>query len=77
MIPHQTTPLLRLSDWLAGFLPAQGNVGLAERMRGGCGALVGLLLTGWICAHVPGGGSSALLFIAPMGASAVGAFARR
>nr|WP_256476303.1 HPP family protein [Siccirubricoccus soli] len=47
---------------------------LTERVRGACGALLGLLLTGLICGRLDPGAASPLL-IAPLGASAVLLFA--
>lgn len=64
-----------LSNWFRGFVPAPMGASAAERLRGGCGALVGLLLTGLICTHAVGTGMAAPMLIAPMGASAVLLFA--
>ncbi|HWL79554.1 MAG TPA: HPP family protein [Roseomonas sp.] len=64
----------RVSDWLRGFMPAPVSVSLAERLRGCCGALLGLLLTGLVSRGTMGGMAAPML-IAPMGASAVLLFA--
>jgi len=57
----------RLLIWLHGFLPAPGNTRRTEQLRSGCGALIGLLLTGLICTRVPGFGLSTPMLIALMG----------
>ena len=64
-----------IREWLRGFAPAPMATSQRERLRGGIGALIGLLLTGFICTHAIGGGVAAPLLIAPMGASAVLLFA--
>lgn len=50
-------------------------ISLSERLRSGVGATVGILGTGLAAAAAIGGGSSAPILIAPMGASAVLLFA--
>ncbi|WP_426954393.1 HPP family protein [Muricoccus radiodurans] len=64
-----------LSAWLRSFLPAPMNASMAERLRGGGGALVGLLVTGLVCPWLMGPGSGMPVLIAPLGASAVLLFA--
>lgn len=64
-----------IRDWLRGFLPAPMSASAAERLRGCCGALIGLLLTGLTCTWAAGSAASLPLLIAPLGASAVLLFA--
>lgn len=47
----------------------------AERLRGSCGALTGLLVTGLICSRIAGPEGSFPMLMAPLGASAVLLFA--
>jgi CBS domain-containing membrane protein len=61
------------SAWLKGFRPAPLTVNASERFRAVIGALLGILITGVIC-RLAGHGTSPWL-IAPLGASAVLAFA--
>jgi len=59
-------------DWLRSFVPQPNTVPRTERMRAVAGALVGLVVTAILSemlAH--GGGTGALMLVAPMGASAV------
>ena len=62
-------------NWLAGFVPRPTTVGLTERLRASCGALLGILLTGLVSRWVVGADASFPLLVAPMGASAVLLFA--
>jgi CBS domain-containing membrane protein len=64
-----------MHDWLRAFLPAPLGAGIVERLRGCCGALAGLLLTGMICTPLAASGGASPLLIAPLGASAVLLFA--
>lgn len=61
--------------WLRAFLPAPMSTSTTERLRGCCGALVGILLTGLTCTRLAGPGTSLPMLIAPLGASAVLLFA--
>lgn len=65
----------RAGVWLRGFLPASLGVSGSERLRGCCGALTGLLLTGLLCGEILGAEAASPMLIAPMGASAVLLFA--
>lgn len=60
---------------LKRLLPALGPVSPAERLRACCGALIGLLVTGFVSRFALGGTADLPLLIAPMGASAVLLFA--
>ncbi|WEX75342.1 HPP family protein [Sinorhizobium numidicum] len=60
---------------LRRFIPSLVPVSHWERLRSCCGALVGILLTGFISTLAIGAGASLPLLIAPMGASAVLLFA--
>jgi CBS domain-containing membrane protein len=64
-----------IRDWLGAFLPAPMSASMAERLRGCCGALAGLLVTGLIGAQLAGQGATSPMLIAPLGASAVLLFA--
>ena len=61
------------SAWLKGFRPAPLTVDGSERFRAALGALLGILITGVLC-RLAGHGAATWL-IAPLGASAVLAFA--
>ncbi|MDX7949721.1 HPP family protein [Lichenihabitans sp. Uapishka_5] len=60
---------------LARLVPDLGEVSAAERLRASVGALLGLLVTGFVSRAAVGPGDSLPLLIAPMGASAVLLFA--
>ncbi|WP_427184459.1 HPP family protein [Bordetella bronchialis] len=66
-----------MSSWLkhalSAFAPAPVGASVRDRFHGALGALLGLLCTEWIARHVLGEANP--WFIAPMGASAVLAFA--
>ncbi|MCR0984658.1 HPP family protein [Roseomonas populi] len=66
-----------MRDWLRGFMPAPMGASLTERLRGCCGALAGLLVTGLVCTWLVGQGTfqGTPMLIAPLGASAVLLFA--
>lgn len=64
-----------MRDWLRAFLPAPLSTSIAERLRGCCGVLIGILLTGLICTRMAGPGTGLPMLIAPLGASAVLLFA--
>ncbi|MBC9177262.1 HPP family protein [Roseomonas ludipueritiae] len=64
-----------MRDWLWAFLPAPMNASLVERLRGCCGALAGLLVTGLACTWLVGSAGLPPVLIAPLGASAVLLFA--
>lgn len=59
-----------MKSWFKEFRPHRATVGVTEQLRGGAGALAGLLVTGAVVG-MWGSGVSPLLLIAPMGASAV------
>ena len=59
------------SPWLRSLLPAPPSVSRSERLRASAGALIGILLTGFVSAQMLGPTASALWLMAPMGASAV------
>lgn len=63
------TPLA--PSWFGRFLPAPTSVGSAEILRSSAGALLGILLTGFVSSLVLGPSAAAVWLIAPMGASAV------
>ena len=63
----------RLLSWLKGFRPAPLTVNASERFRAVIGALLGILITGVLCRAA--GHGAATWLIAPLGASAVLAFA--
>jgi CBS domain-containing membrane protein len=56
---------------LGQFIPGPGPVGSVERVRACAGALLGVLITGFVSRLAFGGGGDLPLLIAPMGASAV------
>lgn len=60
---------------LLRLVPALAPVSIAERVRAGVGALVGILLTGLVTRLALGDSAGVPLLIAPMGASAVLLFA--
>jgi CBS domain-containing membrane protein len=66
---------LHLREWLRGFLPGPMGASVMERLRGSCGALAGLLVTGLICSRTAGSEASLPMLMAPLGASAVLLFA--
>lgn len=66
-----TNPL----QFLKRLLPAIAPVSGAERFRAAFGALLGILLTGFVSTYALGASASLPLLIAPMGASAVLLFA--
>ncbi|CAN5253004.1 HPP family protein [soil metagenome] len=59
------------SPWLRSLLPAPPSVSRSERLRASAGALIGILLTGFVSAQMLGPTAAALWLMAPMGASAV------
>ncbi len=62
-----------MTEWLRSFIPAPMGASGMERLRGVCGALLGLALTGEVCTRLTAAGGP--LLVAPMGASAVLLFA--
>ena len=62
---------LSLPSWLIGLLPPRASVNHTERLRSATGALVGIFLTGVLSAWALGATASAVLLMAPMGASAI------
>jgi CBS-domain-containing membrane protein len=56
---------------LGQFIPGPGPIGSVERVRACAGALLGVLITGFVSRLAFGGGGDLPLLIAPMGASAV------
>jgi len=67
--------LPHLPSWLRAFWPERSVAGHVERARSSVGALVGILLTGWLSYRILGDSGAALWLAAPMGASAVLLFA--
>ncbi|MDK1389114.1 HPP family protein [Sinorhizobium sp. 8-89] len=65
----------RATVFFRRFVPSLVPVGRWERLRSSCGALLGILLTGFISSLAIGADASLPLLIAPMGASAVLLFA--
>ncbi|MDK1491831.1 HPP family protein [Sinorhizobium sp. 7-81] len=65
----------RATVFFRRFVPSLVPVGQWERLRSSCGALLGILLTGFISSLAIGADASLPLLIAPMGASAVLLFA--
>ncbi len=65
----------RLLAWLSSFRPEPIGAGPRERLRGGAGAFLGLLITGLISRWTLGSDLAAAQLLAPMGASAVLLFA--
>lgn len=80
---HQTQPiedrirmlLHSLPAWLSRFLPAPIAVNWKERLRACCGAALGIALTGFVTRQLFPAAIDLPWLIAPMGASAVLAFA--
>lgn len=66
---------LRLHDWLKSFLPAPIAVDAKERVRGICGAALGILFVAAICRWLLPGAPAGAWLVAPLGASAVLVFA--
>lgn len=64
-----------LPAWLSRFLPAPISVNWKERLRACCGALLGILVTGFVTHQLFPGVVELPWLIAPMGASAVLLFA--
>lgn len=65
----------KIQTWFRGFLPEPINVNRQEKLRACIGALLGIILTGYLAWLTFGASSDAILLIAPMGASAVLLFA--
>lgn len=65
----------RFLDWLCSFRPEPIGADLRERLRGGAGAFLGLLITGMVSRWTLGSTLAAAQLLAPMGASAVLLFA--
>lgn len=63
--------LTTLATWLRGFWPQPIAADGWAKLRGACGAAIGILVTGLVSRLVLGPGISTPLLIAPMGASAV------
>lgn len=66
---------LSQTPWLQNLLPPRASVSQRERLRGGAGALLGILVTGVASALLIDSPVTALFLMAPMGASAVLLFA--
>jgi CBS domain-containing membrane protein len=64
-----------LASWLREFVPGRMAVDARERLRAAGGALVGLLLAGFVCQALLPAGSTLPWLVAPLGASAVLVFA--
>ncbi|WP_046116723.1 HPP family protein [Ensifer aridi] len=67
--------MFKASAFFRRFLPSLAPISHWERLRASCGALVGVLSTGFISTVAVGADASLPLLIAPMGASAVLLFA--
>lgn len=65
----------KASAYLKRFIPSLVPVSNLERLRSSLGALLGILLTGFISSYALGADANLPLLIAPMGASAVLLFA--
>lgn len=65
----------RFLTWLSSFRPEPVGADLRERLRGGAGAFLGLLITGLVSHWTLGSNLAAAQLLAPMGASAVLLFA--
>ncbi|OHV81786.1 HPP family protein [Ensifer sp. LCM 4579] len=65
----------KATSLLRRLIPSLAPVSQVERLRSSCGALLGILLTGFISTLAVGDDASLPLLIAPMGASAVLLFA--
>lgn len=63
--------LTSVAAWLRSFWPQPVAADRWARLRGACGAAIGILVTGLISRLILGPGIAAPLLIAPMGASAV------
>ncbi|MCA1492191.1 HPP family protein [Ensifer sp. NBAIM29] len=63
------------ATFLLRLIPSLAPISQVERLRSSCGALLGILLTGFISTLAVGDDASLPLLIAPMGASAVLLFA--
>jgi CBS domain-containing membrane protein len=61
---------LRL-EWVEKFLPKPNTASGREQMRAGIGALIGLMLTGFMSVFLLSGQSGMAFLVAPMGASSV------
>jgi CBS domain-containing membrane protein len=62
-------------EWFEKFLPKPNTASAREQLRAGIGALVGLMLTGFMSYFLLGGSSGMAFLVAPMGASSVLLFA--
>lgn len=62
-------------SWFTTFLPAPSQTSPSERLRGTVGALIGIVVTGFIATLWAGGGVNGVMLMAPIGASAVLVFA--
>jgi len=65
----------RFIAWLTSFRPEPVGLDLGERLRGGIGACLGLVVTGTVLRLTMGSTSATASLLAPMGASAVLLFA--
>ncbi|MEI2302104.1 HPP family protein [Ensifer sp. MJa1] len=65
----------KTSAYLKRFIPSLVPVSHLERLRSSLGALLGILLTGFVSSYALGANANLPLLIAPMGASAVLLFA--
>ena len=61
--------------WFTTFLPAPSQTSPMERLRGTAGALIGIVVTGFIATLWAGGGVNGVMLMVPIGASAVLVFA--
>lgn len=61
--------------WISTFLPAPSQTSPGERLRGAVGALIGIIITGFVSTFWVGGGVYGVMLMAPIGASAVLVFA--
>jgi len=66
---------LRWNRYTATYIPVPAGPGFRERVKASLGAVVGIAVTGLLCAVMFGNSLSQPLLVAPMGASAVLLFA--
>jgi CBS domain-containing membrane protein len=62
-------------SFLKSIIPKIGSANAAERLRASIGALIGILVTGFVTQYALGSSAAVPLLIAPMGASSVLLFA--
>lgn len=73
---HPSEPrATRYQTWLSAYLPRPAHYRNADFLRGGLGALAGILIATLVTRGVPGGPEALPFIVAPLGASAVLLFA--